>query len=184
MRFSFSGKNFDLTDGFIEKCEKKLQQKLSRLVSENVEAHVALSNVKHENRCEITIPLRNRILRSEVTSTDMLAAVDMAADALDKQMVKYKNRVRDRSRRDNSFRDEAMSFVGVETEPVAADERDVIRIEKTKRFALKPMDPEEAVMEMELLGHQFYVFRNSVNDEVNVVYVRANGSYGLIEPEF
>jgi len=114
----------------------------------------------------------------------MLAAVDMAADALDKQMVKYKNRVRDRSRRDNSFRDEAMSFVGVETEPVAADERDVIRIEKTKRFALKPMDPEEAVMEMELLGHQFYVFRNSVNDEVNVVYVRANGSYGLIEPEF
>ncbi|MCL2703436.1 MAG: ribosome-associated translation inhibitor RaiA [Defluviitaleaceae bacterium] len=184
MRFTFSGRNYNVTDEIMEKCEKKLKQRLSRLFPENAEAHVALSTVKQENRAEITIPLRNRILRAEVSANDMLAAIDLATDALDKQMVKYKNRVRDRSRRDSTYRDEALAFSVTDADAGLSDGRDDIKIEKTKRFALKPMDPEEAVMEMELLGHGFYMFRNSLHDEVNVVYKRNNGSYGLIEPEY
>ena len=96
-------------------------------------------------------------------------------------MVKYKNRLRDKARRDTAFIDELKYF-----EPEAKEEKvedDEVKIAKTKKFAIKPMDAEEAVMEMELLGHNFFVYRNSSSDDINVVYKRKNGTYGLIEPE-
>lgn len=111
----------------------------------------------------------------------MYAAIDEVVDVLEKQMVKYKNRLRDKARRDTSFIDELKYFEPVGKEDKNDDEE--VRIAKTKKFAVKPMDAEEAVMEMELLGHNFFVYRNASSDEINVVYKRKNGTYGLIEPE-
>ncbi|MDR1703688.1 MAG: ribosome-associated translation inhibitor RaiA [Clostridiales bacterium] len=187
MRFSFSGKNVIVTEELKEKCSKKIGR-LERLFPPDVEVHVTFSVTKQENRIEVTIPLHRRMLRSEVSANDLYTAIDMSVDALDKQMVKYKNRIKDKSRRDNAFREEATEAVSYSPDPAEPDaggeDGDVIRIERTKKFALKPMDAEEAVMEMEMLDHVFYVFRNSQTEEVNVVYKRNNGSYGLIEPEY
>lgn len=180
MRFTFSGKNFVVSDSLREKCISKIGR-LDRLFPENTEVNVTFSAIRQENRIEVTIPLQRRILRAECCAGDMYTAIDIAVDVLDKQMVKYKRRIKDKSRRDSAFHDEATAL-GYADESGGGDE--AIKIEKTKKFALKPMDAEEAVMEMEMLGHVFFVFRNSETEEVNVVYKRNSGSYGLIEPEY
>lgn len=179
MRFSFTGKNITVKDSLKERATQKIGR-LKKLIPEDAEVFVTFSSTKGDNKVEVTIPLPKRILRAEVTSSDMNAAIDEIVDILEKQMVKYKHRLRDRSRREPSFKEE-YNLLFPEVEAV---EDHAITIEKTKRFALKPMDSEEAVMEMEMLGHNFYVFRNSGSDEVNVVYRRNNGTYGLIEPEY
>lgn len=179
MRYLFTGKNLTVSDALKERTMSKLG-KLEKLLPKDASVQVTYSVNKLENKIEVTIPLQKRTLRAEVTDTDMYNALDSVVDVLEKQMLKYKSRLRDRSRKDNSFKDEfKMLFTSDDTPDT--DER---KIEKSKKFALKPMDAEEAVMEMELLGHNFYVFRNGSSDEVNVVYKRNNGSYGLIEPEF
>jgi putative sigma-54 modulation protein len=189
MRFTFSGKNVIVTEDLKEKCMKKIGR-LERLFPPDAEVHVTFSVTKQENRIEVTIPLQRRMLRSEVSADDLYTAIDMSVEALDKQMVKYKRRIKDKSRRDTAFREEASEAASLPepSEPDVAvgggEDGDVIRIERSKKFALKPMDAEEAVMEMEMLDHVFYVFRNSLTEEVNVVYKRNNGSYGLIEPEY
>ena len=179
MRFTFTGKNITLTDSLKERAEQKLGR-LERLLPNNAEVMVAFSIIKQNNKVEVTVPLRNRTLRAEVTATDMNAAIDSVIDVLEKQMVKYKTRLRDKSRKDASFKEE-FNYLPLQEEVADASSH---KIERTKRFALKPMDAEEAVMEMELLGHNFYMFRNGSTDEVNVVYKRNDGSYGLIEPEY
>ena len=123
--------------------------------------------------------MHKRILRAEVAKDDMYAAIDEVVDKLEKQMVKYKSRLRDKSRRDSSFADELKS-ISLE---VNTDDEEVTKIEKVKRFEIKPMDPEEAVLEMELISHNFFVFRNAETDNINVVYKRKDGSFGLIDPE-
>lgn len=184
MRYNFNGKNIVVTDELREKCEKKINR-LERMFPENAEVNVSFSVTKQENRIEVTIPLQRRMLRAEVSANDLYTAMDLAVEVLEKQMEKYKNRIKDRSRRDHSYREEAIVFAPADPVPAVDEQvKDAIHIEKTKRFALKPMDAEEAVMEMELLGHVFFVFQNSRTDEVNVVYKRNNGSYGLIEPEY
>ena len=179
MNYNFTGKNFVVSEELKEKCRTKLGR-LERLFPNNCDAYVSFSAVKQENRIEVTIPLQRRILRAECSAADFYTAMDLAVDALDKQMVKYKNRIKDKSRRDSAFKEEATVYNNMQEEMAA--EGDAIIIEKTKKFALKPMDAEEAVMEMEMLGHVFFVFRDSRSEEVNVVYKRNNGSYGLIEP--
>ncbi len=179
MRFSFTAKNTTVSDQVKQRATQKIG-KLEKLLPDNTEVFVTFSTIKLDNRVEVTIPLNKRILRAEVTENDMLSAIDSVVDVLEKQIVKYKNRLRDKARRDHSFKDE---FTAVFVEEPGAEEHS-FAIEKTKRFALKPMDAEEAVMEMELSGHGFYVFRNGQTDEVNVVYKRKNGTYGLIEPEY
>jgi len=123
-------------------------------------------------------------LRAEVTAPDMYAAVDGAVDVLDKQMIKYKKRLKDRSRRDSSLKGELEMFSMPDDDATYVDDegKDEIVIERRKHFPLKPMDVEEAVMSMEMLGHNFFVFRNSATDEINVVYKRNQGTYGLIDP--
>ena len=180
MNFTFSGRHFNVGNDIREKVEKKIRR-LERLFPENTHVQVVLSSVKQEQRAEITVPLKHRVLRAEVSATDIMAAVDMAVDALDKQMVKYKKRIKDRSRRDISYKEEANVYMA---DALPAEPEDQIKIVKSKRFALKPMDAEEAVMEMELLGHSFFMFRNSETDEINVVYKRGSDAYGLIEPEY
>ncbi len=180
MRYSFTGKNTTVTDALKEKVSEKLKR-LEKLVPEDTSVVVTFSVIKLDHTIEVTVNLPKRILRAEVTSQDMYAAIDEVVDVLEKQMVKYKNRLRDKARRDTAFIDELKYF-----EPEAKEEKvedDEVKIAKTKKFAIKPMDAEEAVMEMELLGHNFFVYRNSSSDDINVVYKRKNGTYGLIEPE-
>ena len=124
--------------------------------------------------------MHKRMLRAEVANTDISACIDEAVDILERQVVKYKTRLRDRRRR-NVATHEEVSFIEPDTTPDAHESEIIIK--RTKRFALKPMDAEEAVMEMELSNHEFYVFRNSTTDEVNVVYKRKDSTYGLIEPQ-
>ena len=185
MRFSFTGKNLVVSQDMKDATEKKIGR-LERLFPDNTEVFVTFSVVKQENKVEVSIPLNNkRLLRAEVTASDMYAAVDGAVDVLERQMVKYKKRLKNKSRRDSAFKDEFNMF-DLSGDSTALDEEDVkeetILIERKKHFPLKPMDPEEAVMSMEMLGHSFYVFRNSTTDEINVVYKRHQGSYGIIDP--
>ena len=183
MRFTFKGTNLTVSQNVKDRIEQKINR-LSRLFPDNADVYVTFSAVRQGNKLEITIPMQNkRILRAEVTSVDMFTAIDEAMDILDRQLVKHKNRLKDKSRRDASFKEE-LKFYSLPEEPTVQNEEiyDAIVIEKRKHFPLKPMDQEEAVMEMELLGHTFFVFRNSVSDEINVVYKRHNGTYGLIDP--
>ena len=184
MKFSFTGKNLVVSQDMKDKTEKKISR-LSRLFPENTEVFVAFSVVKQENKVEVSIPLNKRLLRAEVVGQDMYTAVDGAVDALDKQMNKYKKRLKNKSRRDHNFKNELEMFNTLPDEDfdIEEDAKDEgINIERRKHFPLKPMDPEEAVMSMEMLGHNFFVFRHSATDEINVVYKRNSGAYGLIDP--
>ncbi|MCL2573381.1 MAG: ribosome-associated translation inhibitor RaiA [Defluviitaleaceae bacterium] len=184
MRFTFTGKNLVVSQDMKDKTEQKMGR-LSRLFPESTEVFVAFSVVRADNKVEVSIPLTNkRMLRAEVTAPDMYAAIDGAVDVLDKQMVKYKKRLIDRSRRDASFKGELDMINFSDNEPTMVEDegKHEIIIERRKHFPLKPMDVEEAVMSMEMLGHNFFVFRNSATDEINVVYKRNQGTYGLIDP--
>jgi len=177
MRYSFVGKNITITEAMKEKTIKKLG-KLEKLLPENAEVSVAYSVNKLDHKVEVTIPLQKRVLRAEVTDKEMYAAIDQIENVLEKQLIKYKERLRNRSRKDKGFKEELLTVFNEHSEK---DDEQVV-IQKTKKFALKPMDAEEAVMELELLNHDFYVFRNSSSEEVNVVYKRKDGTFGLIEP--
>ena len=180
MRFVFTGKNMTITEGQKERTMQKLGR-LEKLLPDNAEVYVTCSVNKHLTKMEVSIPLHKRILRAEVSDTDVSNCLDEAVDVLERQVVKYKTRLRDRRRRSVATHEE-MQYIG-EVDAAPVDTQQEVTIHRTKRFALKPMDAQEAVMEMELLNHDFYVFRNSWSDEINVVYKRKDGEYGLIEPE-
>ena len=181
MRFVFTGKNMTVTEGIKERTIKKLNR-LERLLPDNADVYVTFSENKHLTTVEVTIPMHKRNLRAEIVSEDVSSCMDQAVDVLERQVLKYKSRLRDRRRRSVATTEE-LSFLdtgSAESNETATPE---IIITRSKRFAIKPMDAQEAVMEMELLGHDFYVFRNAWTDEINVIYKRNDGEYGLIEPE-
>ena len=179
MRFIFTGKNMHVEEGLKERVISKLSR-IEKFLPENAEAQVTFSTFKHLIKMEVSIPMHKRILRAEVSDADASNCMDAALAILERQVVKYKTRLRDRRRR-NVATNEEMLYIDAH----AADEPDTEdeKIIRTKRFAFKPMDAQEAVMEMELLNHSFYVFHNAASDEVNVVYKRKDGEYGLIEPQ-
>ena len=179
MRFVFTGKNMTITEGLKDRTMRKLGR-LEKLLPDDAEVFVTYSMNKHLTKLEITIPLHKRMLRAEVSDNDVGNCLDSAVDILERQVVKYKTRLRDRRRRSVATNEELLYIDETETPQSESQE---ITIHRTKRFALKPMDAQEAVMEMELLNHDFYVFRNSWTDEINVVYKRNDGEYGLIEPQ-
>ena len=175
MRYIITGKNLEVTQNLQETVEEKLK-KLERYLYDDTEVHVKLSVQKGIHRIEATIPIRDTCIRSEQESHDMYTTIDQIAETLERQCRRYKNKKVDRYH----DRKGAPDVQAVE-EPVVENE-DEIRIEKVKQFAVKPMTPEDACFEMDLTDHSFYVFRNSETNEVNVVYRRKGGSYGLIEP--
>lgn len=182
MRYIITGKNIDVTKALQDKVIAKLN-KLEKFFSPDSEARVTLSVEKLSHIVEVTIPTRGRLLRAEVESSDMYAAIDEIVDVLQRQLHKYKDKLKNRARRESSSKDEPVSNIVFDLLEDPKEESSV-KIEKVKRFDLKPMDAEEAVLEMELIGHSFFVFRNGDTDEINVVYRRKNGTYGLIEPEY
>ena len=180
MRFEFTGKNMTVTEGIKDRAMKKLGH-LEKLLPENANVYVTFSENKHLTTIEVSIPMHKRMLRAEITNEDVSVCMDQAVDILERQVVKYKSRLRDRRRRSVATNDE-LSFLETAEEMNEAITPEIV-ITRTKRFAIKPMDAQEAVMEMELLNHSFYVFRNSWTDEINVIYKRNDGEYGLIEPQ-
>lgn len=178
MNYNFVGKNLPVSDGMKETATKKIDR-LSRLFPENTNVTVTFSAVKADNKVEISVLLNKRVLRAEVTASDMFTAIDGAVEILDRQIVKYKHRLKDKARREPSFKEELRS-VFKENENIDENFEEVPKIERKKRFPLKPMDTDEAIMEMEMLNHNFFVFRNSETSDINVVYKRHNG-YGLID---
>ena len=176
MKFTIIGKNIDVTPGLKAAVEEKLG-KLEKYFNPDTNVNVTLHVEKDRHKIEVTIPVKGKIIRSEQVSSDMYASIDLVEEVIERQLKKYKNKIVDKHQAEKS------SFKMEFLEQDYMDE-DEIRIERVKKFAMKPMDPEEACIQMELLGHDFYVFRNSDTDEVNVVYKRYDGAFGLIEPEF
>ncbi|MFV0502647.1 MAG: ribosome hibernation-promoting factor, HPF/YfiA family [Lachnospirales bacterium] len=179
MKYTFVGRQEVVSDAIKSYTEKKFGR-VQKLVPEGTDVIVTYDVIKTVSKVEVTVHLPKRVLRAEVTDGDMYAAIDKVADTLELQLVKYKNRLKCHSGKYNRFKDEYNEFMET-TDDDIGEETNIIR---TKRFAIKPMDAEEAVLEMDLLGHSFYVFRNAITDEVNVVYKRKDNNYGLIEPEF
>lgn len=181
MRYTFTGKDFTVSDGMKEKVIQKIDR-LQRVLPKDCEVFVTISVVKLESKVEVTVPLKKRTLRAEDTGTDILNATDKIVDALERQMDKYKGQLGHKAKRDSAFKDE-FRFMFEEQNGSENEEHKLV-IKKSKKFALKPMDVEEAAMNMDLLGHSFFVFRNAETEEVNVVYKRNDNAYGLIEPEY
>ena len=175
MNYTVSGKNIEITNGLREAVVDKLS-KLERYFTPDTEVNVTLSVEKERQRIEVTIPIKGTIIRAEQVSADMYASIDMVEAVLERQLRKYKNKIVDQKQ-------SAMALSQVFLDEESAEE-DEIKIVRSKRFAIKPMDIEEACVQMELLGHDFFVFRNAETDEVNVVYKRKGNTYGLIEPEY
>lgn len=175
MKFIISGKNITVSQGLRTAVEDKLG-KLERYFTPDTEVIVTLSVEKERQKIEVTIPVKGNIIRSEQVSNDMYVSIDLVEEIIERQLRKYKNKLIDQKQSAQAFSD---LFISEEVE-----DEDEIQIVKTKRFAMKPMDPEEACVQMELLGHNFYVFLNAETEEVNVVYKRKGQTYGLIEPEF
>ncbi len=177
MRFIISGKNLNVTSGLRSSIEQKLG-KLERYFTPTTEIIVTLSVEKERQKIEVTIPMKGTIIRSEQVSDDMYVSIDLVEEVIERQLRKYKNKIIDRHQQGGNLQPD---FMGEDVDDAEDDE---IKIVRTKRFGMKPMFPEDACIQMELLGHNFFVFQNAETDEVNVVYKRKNGTYGLIEPEF
>ena len=177
MHITITGKNIDLTDGLKSAVEEKLG-KLEKYFTEDTAILVTLSVEKERQKIEVTIPVKGNIIRSEQVSNDMYVSIDLVEEVIERQLRKYKNKLIARHQEGGNFKHEF--YEGDE----ASEDDNEIKIVRTKRFGFKPMYPEDACVQMELLGHDFYVFCNAETDEVNVVYRRKNGSFGLIEPEF
>ena len=174
MRFTISGKNIEVTDGLRSAVTDKLG-KLERYFTPETEIIVTMSVEKERQKIEVTIPVKGNIIRSEQVSNDMYVSIDLVEEVIERQLRKYKNKIVERHQDGGNLRKE---FIEKEVED---DEE--IKIIRTKHFGIKPMYPEDACVQMELLGHNFFVFRNAENDEVCVVYKRKGNTYGLIEPE-
>lgn len=177
MNFIISGKNIEITAGLKDNIERKLG-KLERYFTPDTEITVTLSVEKDRQKIEVTIPVKGDIIRSEQESTDMYVSIDLVEEVIERQLRKYKNKLVAKHQAGGNFN---QTFVESEDEVADSDE---IHIVRTKRFGIKPMFPEDACMQMDLLGHNFFVFSNAETEEVNVVYKRKDGSFGLIEPEF
>jgi len=176
MKLNFTGKNMEITDALRDVTEKKLG-KLDKYFQKDIEGNVTFSSEKNRKIIEVTINLPGTIIRAEESTDDMYVSIDKTVDVLERQIRKYKTKLQKRYKNNETIRFENVVPLPVE------DDSEKPKLVKRKRFGLKPMSSEEAILQMELLRHNFYVFLDSDNDEVSIVYKRKDGNYGLIEPE-
>lgn len=181
MNYNIRGENIEVTPAIREYVEKKIG-KLERYFTETPDANVHV-NLKVYNdkttKVEITIPLPNLVLRAEETNTDMYAGIDLINDKLERQIRKYKTKVNRRSRESGK---ELFTFPAGEVS-VEQEEDDKLEVVRVKRFDLKPMDSEEAILQMDMLGHSFFIYTDAETDGTHIVYKRKDGKYGLIEAQ-
>ena len=162
MKFVIVGKNIEVTPGLRDAVEDKIG-KLERYFTPETEIHVTLSVEKERQKIEVTIPVKGNIIRSEQVSNDMYVSIDLVEEIIERQLKKYKNKLIDQQQGAGFFKKEFM---------------------EKEYMDIKPMYPEDACLQMELLGHSFFVFCNAETEQVNVVYKRKGNTYGLIEPEY
>ena len=174
MKITISGKNIEITQNLRDTITEKLG-KLERYFTPDTEVHVTLSVEKERQKIEVTIPVKGRIIRSEQVSNDMYVSIDLVEEVIERQLRKYKNKIVDKKQN-------AVNFQKAYIENDYLENEDIV-IKRTKKFDIKPMYPEDACVQMELLGHNFFVFMNADTEQVNVVYKRKGNTYGLIEPE-
>ncbi|MDD3653541.1 MAG: ribosome-associated translation inhibitor RaiA [Desulfotomaculaceae bacterium] len=174
MKVHVRGRNIEVTDALKEYIVKRVG-KLDRYIDNLGDAQVTMTVEKDSHRIEVTIPVNGMILRGEESTGDMYASTDLVVEKLERQIGKYKGKLQKRGVR--------VVNVPNLTTPGDNDE-EAPRLVRTKRFAIKPMPIDEAVLQMNLLGHSFFVFFNAETEQVNVVYKRKDGNYGLIEQEF
>ncbi len=178
MGITVSGQNVDVTPALREYAEKKLKKIQKFFEDRPVETEVVLKVQRELHVADITIQAGGLLVRGEGKTDDMYVSINQAIDHIERQIRKYKTKINRRMRRYD-----AQVGAGVAEETTEGSEDEEPRVVKTKRFDVKPMSVEEAIMQMELLGHDFFVFRDDAGGGVNVVYRRNDGDYGLIEPE-
>ena len=178
MKIRVTGKNVDVSDNLKDTIDKRLG-KLDRYFTRPIaEANVILSLDKYRHIAEVTLFVAGVTLRGEVTSEDMYVSVEGAIDKIEKQILRNKSQL-EKKWRGAGFTPSAVEGL----QPSQDEEEDTLpKVVRMKRFAIKPTSIEEAVLQMQLLGHDFYVFRNAQSDEVSVLYKRRDGNLGLIEP--
>ena len=172
MLLNFVGKNIELTESLKDVAEKKFS-KLDKYFSEEAEARVVFSTVREEQTVEVTIFLPKTIIRAEETTDDMYSSMDNAVDALARQIRKHKTKLKRRYQNNETIRFDEI----VEKEKEEPENK----IVKRKSFELNPMNEEEAILQMELLNHNFFVFLDADTEAVAIVYKRKDGNYGKIE---
>ncbi|WP_018659941.1 ribosome hibernation-promoting factor, HPF/YfiA family [Allofustis seminis] len=183
LNYNIRGENIEVTPAIRNYTENKIGKIEKYFEDEpNASAHVNLKTYSdHTAKVEVTVPLPHVVLRAEETTEDLYGSIDLVADKLERQIRKYKTKVNRKFRRQHVD----------ELQPIDPDlwggeeehEEHSSKIVKTKRFNLKPMSPEEAVLQMEMLGHNFFIFRDAETDSKNIVYKRDDGDYGLIETD-
>jgi putative sigma-54 modulation protein len=180
MQFQVKGRNLEVTDAMRSYAEQKLAKLDRQLEDPRVELELAFErnpSIAANHVAEATIWTHGPVLRAREASSDMRASIDLLVEKLERQVARYRHQGRSRRRkaaRANGPNDDVTPVVLDEAEPV---------IVKTKQFVVNPMTPEDAVLQLELIGHDFFVFRSADSGEVNVVYKRRDGNYGLIEPQ-
>ncbi|MCK6258646.1 ribosome-associated translation inhibitor RaiA [Fictibacillus sp. KIGAM418] len=185
MQYNIRGENIEVTPALREYVEKKVA-KLQRYFNEtpNTDAHVNLKVYNNDQSVEVTIPMTGLLLRAEESHTDMYAAIDLVIEKLERQIRKHKTKVNRRSKQNGGIHEMIANSADATTTLVIDDEEeDEFEIVREKRFDLKPMDTEEAILQMDLLGHNFFVYNHAETGTTNVVYKRRDGRYGLISPE-
>ncbi|MCB2306345.1 ribosome-associated translation inhibitor RaiA [Clostridium estertheticum] len=183
MKIKIVGKNMEVTEALRNMIDKKVSR-LDKYFNPDVEAQTTMSVHKNRHTIEITIPFNGVVLRSEEVNDDMYTSLDLVVDKLERQIRKNKTKLEKRNK------GTSLKFQGIQQYDNSEDNGLEPKIVKTKKFAFKPMSAEEAVLQMELVGHSFFVYMSdgstevNGNSEVNVVYKRKDGNYGLIEPQF
>jgi len=172
MQILLTGRNLEVTEALRHYAEEKVGR-LQKYVEKITSAHIVLSVQKYHQIAEVTLRVRDLTIRGEESSEDLYSSIDLVVEKLERQLQKYKGKLVSQGSRSGRT-------PGPEALPGEDDRPQVV---KTKRFAIKPMSLDEAILQMDLLGHTFYVFRNAHSDEINVLYRRREGNYGLIEPE-
>lgn len=186
MNLSVRGQQIDVTDALKDYVDKKLRR-LEKYFDAPLasEGYVTLSVVRGLHTVEVTIPLPGVMLRAEDRSDDMYASIDAVVDKLERQIRKHKTKLNRKFRQEGSlkmlFADEAAAAGAAPSEPQAEEDHDDFEVVRIKRFTFKPMNVEEAILQMNMVGHNFFVFSNVDTQEVSVVYKRNDGKYGLIE---
>lgn len=175
MRIKITGRNIELTEGLKAAVEDKLN-KLEKYFTSDTDVYVTLSVEKERQKVEVTIPMKGNYIRSEQVSNDMYVSIDLVEEVIERQLKKYRTKLVTKQQNVASvFKQEFLEAVSEEDEE--------IKIIRSKKFSMKPLYPEDACVQMELLGHDFFVFINAETEDVNVVYKRKGNTYGLIEPE-
>ena len=177
MNVTVIAKNIELTPALKESVEKKIS-KLSRYFESDVEARATLNVQKNRQIVEVTIPFNGVILRGEESTDDMYKSIDLVEDKLERQIRKQKTKL---SRKNSGG---SLRFPSFNATDIKDDHEDEAKIVKTKRFNVKPMSADEAILQMELLGHSFFVYEDADTSKVHVMYKRKDGDYGLIESEY